>query len=80
VRRQRRELQVIGAQLEAAGQLDRAHHGVDGQLRADQLGLRSQERVVEADVVRDEGAVLQQLDEVADDVAEAGLALEHLGG
>ena len=51
-----------------------------GQLRPDQFGLGGQERVVEADVVGDERAVLQHVDQVADDVAEARLALEHFGG
>ena len=47
VRGQRLQPQVLGAQVEPAGQLDGAHDGVDRQLGTDQLGLGGQERVVE---------------------------------
>ncbi len=77
---QRLQPQVLGAQLEPAGQLHGAHHRVGRQLRTDHFGLGGQERVVEADVVGDECAAAQQLSEFADDVTEARLALEHLGG
>ncbi len=51
-----------------------------GQLGADQFSLGGQERIVEPDVVGDERATLQELDQIADDVAKGGLALQHLGG
>ena len=47
---------LSAAEVEPAGQLDGAHDGVDRQFGADQLGLGGQERVVEADVVGDQGA------------------------
>ncbi len=72
--------QVLGAQLESAGQFDGAHGGVYGQLRVDHLGLGGQERVIEPDVVRHQSAATEQIDQIADDVGEAGLALQHLGG
>ena len=80
VRRQRLQPQVLGAQLEPAGQLDRAHHGVDGQLDAEELGLGGQEGVVEADIVGDQGASTQHVDQLTDDVAETRLIGQHLGG
>ena len=45
-----------------------------------QLGLGGQERVVEADVVGDQGAPAQHLDQLLGDVGETGLAGQHLGG
>ena len=76
----RLEPQVLDAEVEAAGQFDGAHHGVDGQLGADELGLRGQERVVEAHVVRHQRAAPQHPVQFADDLAERGLPLEHLRG
>ena len=52
--------QVLGTQLESAGQFDGAHGGVDGQFRVDHLGLGGQERVVEPDVVGHQGAAPEQ--------------------
>ena len=77
---QRLQPQVLEAEVEAAGQLDGAHHGVDRQLGRNQLGLGGQERVVEADVVRHQRAALEHRVEIADDVAEGRLALQHLRG
>ena len=51
-----------------------------GSSAVDQLGLGGQEGVVEADVVGHQRAAPQQLDQVADDVGEPRLALQHLGG
>ena len=80
VRGERLQPQVLGPEVEATGQLDGAHHAVDRQLGLDEFGLGGQERVVEADVVGDQRAPAQQVDQVADDVAEGRLALQHLGG
>ena len=74
VRGQRLQPQVLAAEVEPAGQLDRAHHGVDRQLHLGQFGLGGQERVVEADVVGHQGASAQHVDQVGSDVGEARLA------
>ena len=51
-----------------------------GSSSAGQFGLGGQERVVEADVVGDQGAAAQHLDQIGGDVGEGRLAGEHLGG
>ena len=51
-----------------------------GSSASDHLGFGGQERVIETDVVRHQGAAPEQVDQIADDVGEAGLALQHLGG
>ena len=80
VRRQSLQPQVVGAQFQPAGQLHRAHDAIDRQRDTGQLGLRGQEAVVEGNVVRDQRAPAHELDDVADDLAELRLILEHLGG
>ena len=77
---QRLQAQVLGVQLEPTRQLHGAHHRVGRQLGPNHFGLGGQEGVVEAHVVGDECATAQKFPEGADDVAEARLALEHLGG
>ena len=80
VRRQRIQPQVLGAQPEPAGQLDRAHHGVDGQFDAGELRLGGQKGVVEAHIVSDQRAATQHVDQVGDNVTETRLIGQHLGG
>ena len=80
VRGERLQPQVVDAEVQPAGQLDRAHHVVDGKLGVGELGLGGQERVVERDVVRDQRAPAQHLDHVTDDVGELRLVLQHRGG
>src|SRR5690606_30412151 len=50
------------------------------QFGVDQLGLGHQERVVERDVVRHQGAPAQDVDQVVDDVGELRLTGQHVGG
>lgn len=79
MRGQRLQPQVLRAQGQPPGQLDRAHHAVDRQFRANQLGFGRQEAVVEAHVVGHQGAAPQDVTHLVDDVAEGRLALQHLG-
>ncbi|CAG6998989.1 hypothetical protein PICSAR14_03200 [Mycobacterium avium subsp. paratuberculosis] len=80
VRRQRLQPQVVDAQVQPPGQLDRAHHGVDGKFDAGEFGLGGEEGVVEGHVVGDQGAAAQHLDHVARDVGELRLVFQHGGG
>ncbi|SIK48989.1 Uncharacterised protein [Mycobacteroides abscessus subsp. abscessus] len=74
------QAQVGCVQFETARQLDGAHDGLGGQFGSHQLGLGRQERVVEADVVRDQRPPAQQRDQIGRDIGELRLALQHLRG
>ena len=80
VRREGLQPQIVDAQIQPPGQLDRAHDGVDGKLGVGELGLRGEERVVERDVVRHQRAAAQHLDHVTGDVGELRLVFQHGGG
>ena len=80
VSRQRLQAQVGQAEIEPSGQLDGAHHVLDRQFDVHQLGLGGQKRVVEPDVVGDQRAPPQHLDEVGRHVTEGRLTGQHLGG
>ncbi len=79
VRGERLQPQIVDAEVQPPGQLERAHDGVDREFGSGDLGLGGQERVVERDVVRDQRAAAQYFDHVADDVGELRLVFEHGG-
>lgn len=63
-----------------AGQLDRAHDEVNREFGLGDLGLRSEKRIVERDIVRDQSAPAQHVDNLTGDIGELWLVIEHGGG
>ncbi|CFE49075.1 Uncharacterised protein [Mycobacterium tuberculosis] len=72
--------QIVDAKLQPAGQLDRAHDEVNREFGLGDLGLRSEKRIVERDIVRDQSAPAQHVDNLTGDIGELWLAIEHGGG
>jgi hypothetical protein len=72
--------QVLGAQRQASGQLDRAHHGVDRQLGLGHLGLGGQKSMVERHVVGHQRAAFEHVQQVVGDVGEGRLVGQHSSG
>lgn len=72
--------QIVDAKLQPAGQLDRAHDEVNREFGLGDLGLRSEKRIVERDIVRDQSAPAQHVDNLTGDIGELWLVIEHGGG
>ncbi len=65
--------QIVDAKLQPAGQLDRAHDEVNREFGLGDLGLRSEKRIVERDIVRDQSAPAQHVDNLTGDIGELWL-------
>ncbi len=77
---QRAQLEVVGTQLETAGELDRAHHRLNRQHDTGHGRFGSQERIVECDVVGHQYSALKQPNQIGGDVDETGAAFQHVTG